>query len=154
MEKTLVIVKPDALHRNLLGQIISRFETKGLRLVGIKMNLMDSSMLEEHYRHLADEPFFAEIIAFMSSSPVVVTCWEGADSVATVRKLCGITKAREAEPGTIRGDWAMSIQMNLIHASDGVDAAKLEIARFFEQDELFSYTLHALPYLYTSRERD
>ncbi len=139
MERTLVLIKPDAIQRGLTGQIFARFEQKGLKLVGIKLMRLNDELLNEHYSHLLDKPFFGGTKRFMQSTPVVAICWEGLDAVETVRRLCGITKAREAAPGTIRGDWAMSVQANLVHASDSLETAKLEVARFFGDAELFEY---------------
>lgn len=152
MERSLVLIKPDGLQRGLVGQIITRLESKGLKLVGIKMMKLDHALLNEHYAHLAERPFFKEIKDFMSSTPVIATCWEGTDCVSTIRQICGVTKAREAAPGTIRGDLAMSVQTNLVHASDSVEIAVVEIKRFFQEGELFDYNLITFPYLYSSRE--
>src|SRR5687767_5643543 len=110
MERTLVLIKPDAVQRALIGKIITRFEEKGLKLVGIKFMKLSDSLLNEHYSHHADKPYFAGIRRFMQLTPVVAICLEGLDCVETVRRLCGITKSREAAAGTIRGDLAMSIQ--------------------------------------------
>lgn len=154
MERSLVIIKPDAIQRNFVGRIIERLEVKGLKLIGIKMVKLQEGLLDEHYSHLAQQPFFPEIKSFMSSTPVIVTCWEGVDCVSTIRQLCGMTKAREAAPGTIRGDFAMSVQANLVHASDTVETAAEEVQRFFNENEVFEYELVALSYLYSSRERE
>ncbi len=153
MERTLVLLKPDALQRGLLGEIISRFERKGLKLVGMKMIKLDDALLDEHYSHLSHLPFFGDIKKFMMLAPVIAVCWEGVDCVQTVRGLCGITKARDAAPGTIRGDLGMSIQANLVHASDSVETAANEVPRFFKEGELFDYDWMQLPYLYTGQER-
>lgn len=139
MERTLILIKPDALQRGLAGRIISRFEEKGLKIVGMKLIKLSDELLNEHYSHLLDKPFFGGTKRFMQLTPVVAICLEGLDSVETVRRLCGITKAREAAPGTIRGDWAMSVQANLVHASDSVETAEREVARFFGDGELFEY---------------
>lgn len=139
MERTLILIKPDAIGRGLAGKIIARFEEKGLKLVGIKFLRLTDALLNEHYSHLADKPFFGGTKRFMQTTPVVAICLEGLDSVETVRRLCGITKAREASPGTIRGDWAMSVQANLVHASDSIETANKEVARFFSKAELFEY---------------
>ena len=139
MERTLVLIKPDAIQRGLVGRIITRFEEKGLRLAAIKFMSLTDEILNEHYSHLLDKPFFGGTKRFMQSTPVVAICWEGLDSVDTVRRLCGITKAREAAPGTIRGDLAMSVQANLVHASDSIETARQEVARFFNESELLSY---------------
>ena len=152
MERTLVLIKPDAIQRGLAGQIIARFEQKGLKLIGIKLMRLNDELLNEHYSHLLDKPFFGGTKRFMQSTPVVAICWEGLDAVETVRRLCGITKAREAAPGTIRGDLAMSVQANLVHASDSLETAKLEVARFFADAELFEYDSVAQPAIYSEDE--
>ena len=152
MERTLVLIKPDALQRDLVGELIQRLERKGLKLVGIKMMALADDLLDEHYSHLAGRDFFAEIKTFMRSTPIIACCWEGVDCVNTVRALCGITRAREAVPGTIRGDLAMSVQANLVHASDSLETAEVEVARFFDADELFEYEDVLNPFVYSSRE--
>jgi nucleoside-diphosphate kinase len=153
MERTLVLLKPDAVQRGLLGEIIGRFERKGLKLVGVKMMKLTDSLLDEHYSHLNHLPFFGEIKSFMMLAPVVAICLEGVNSVDTVRRLCGVTKSWEADPGTIRGDYGMSIQANLVHASDSLETAEKEVPRFFSESELFDYDFLKLPYLYTKKER-
>jgi nucleoside-diphosphate kinase len=153
MERTLVLIKPDAMQRDLVGELIQRFERKGLKLVGIKMMALPDELLDEHYSHLAGRDFFAEIKTFMRATPVIACCWEGVDCVDTVRLMCGITKAREAAPGTIRGDLAMSVQANLVHASDSLETAEVEIPRFFDAGELFEYEDVLNPFIYNSREK-
>lgn len=153
MERTLVLIKPDALQRGLAGEIIKVFENKGLKLVGIKMMTLTDELLNEHYSHLVGRDFFAEIKTFMRSTPIIACCWEGVDAVNTVRLLCGITKAREAAPGTIRGTYAMSVQANLVHASDSLETAEVEVERFFKPEELFDYEDVLQPFVYSSRER-
>ena len=153
MERTLVLIKPDAMQRDLVGELIQRFERKGLKLVGIKMMALSDDLLDEHYSHLVGRDFFTEIKTFMRSTPIIACCWEGVDCVNTVRTMCGITKAREATPGTIRGDLAMSVQANLVHASDSLETADVEVARFFDADELFEYEDVLNPFIYSSREK-
>ena len=153
MERTLVLLKPDALQRGLLGEIIGRFERKGLKIVGMKMMQLYDELLDEHYAHLTHLPFFGEIKAFMMRTPVVALCIEGLGCVEAVRAMCGKTLAREALPGTIRGDLGMSIQANLVHASDSLETAANEVPRFFTDDELFKYTWMPLDYLYTGKEQ-
>jgi len=152
MERTLILIKPDAIQRGLIGKIITRFEEKGLKPVGIKFLTLTDALLNEHYSHLADKPFFAGIRRFMQLTPVIAICLEGLDCVETVRSLCGITKSREAAPGTIRGDWAMSIQANLVHASDSIETAGLEVARFFDASELFEYQSALTSTIYSEDE--
>jgi nucleoside-diphosphate kinase len=154
MERSLVLLKPDAVQRGLLGEIISRIERKGLKLVGMKMLQAEGGLLADHYAHLADKPFYPELARFMSQTPIVAICVEGLDCVATLRRLCGITKATEADPGTIRGDLAMSVQSNLIHASDSRETAEEEIRRFFGKDELFDYKPSLEAVIYSAHEGD
>ena len=152
MDRTLILIKPDAIQRGLIGKIITRFEEKGLKLVGIKSLKLTDALLNDHYSHLADKPFFAGIRRFMQLTPVIAICIEGLDCVETVRSLCGITKSREAAPGTIRGDWAMSIQANLVHASDSIETAEKEVGRFFDASELFEYQSALTSTIYSEDE--
>ena len=138
MERTLIILKPDAIQRNLMGEIISRFEKKGLKIIGMKMVELDDLKLEEHYEHHKDKPFFGNLKKFMKSSPVLLIALEGYDVVKAVRIIVGSTKPIEADSGTIRGDLAMT-NWNLVHASDSSETAEVEIKRFFNEDELFDY---------------
>lgn len=154
MERTLILIKPDAIQRGLIGNIITRFEVKGLKLVGMKFLKLTDALLNEHYSHLADKPFFPGITRFMQLTPVIALCLEGLDCVEAVRSLCGITKSREAAPGTIRGDWAMSIQANLVHASDSIETAGKEVARFFAASELFEYQSAMTSTIYSEDELD
>lgn len=153
METTLVLVKPDALQRDLVGRILSRIEEKGLQIVGLKMFVFNENLLAEHYAHLVEQPFFPELAAYMTSGPTIAVGVRGTDAVATVRLLCGVTKAREAAPGTIRGDLAMSVQRNLVHASDSLETARDEIKRFFSDGEIVSYEDASVNYLYSEPER-
>jgi nucleoside-diphosphate kinase len=139
MEQTLVIIKPSAVHRGLIGEIISRYEKKGLYITGMKMVQLDEKILREHYAHLVDRPFFPLIVESMVATPVVVMCVEGKDAVEVVRLMTGATNGRKALPGTIRGDYSMSGQENIVHASDSVENAKIELARFFRPDEILTY---------------
>ena len=152
MEQTLVILKPSALQRALVGEVIKRFEQKGLRLAGIKMIQLSDQILNEHYAHLADRPFFKRIKDSMMITPVIVTSWEGKDSVRVVRTMTGSTNSRDAVPGTIRGDLSMSLQENIVHTSDSVENAREELARFFSDDEIFDYEYLLTPYLYANDE--
>ena len=152
MERTLVLVKPDGVQRGLVGEVINRFERKGLRLAGLKMMSLDEAVLREHYAHLADKPFFGDLSKFMQSSPVIALCWEGVESVDAVRILCGITKARGAEAGTVRGDLAMSVSCNVVHASDSIENAEKEVKRFFNADELYEYDKTEYRHVYASDE--
>jgi len=151
-EKTLILVKPDAIQRGLFGDITSRFEKKGLKLVGCKMMALDEAILREHYAHIADKPFFPGLAKFMQSTPVIAMCWEGLEVVDAVRNITGITKAREAESGSIRGDFAMSVSCNVIHASDSVENAEVEVKRFFNPDELHAYDKSEYMHVYAADE--
>jgi len=152
-ERTLIIIKPDALQRNLLGEIIQRFEQKGLKITGLKMMRMDDVLLCEHYAHHKDKPFFEGIKNYMKSSPVIMMVLEGLEVVNAVRLITGITKGREADAGTIRGDFAMSSQCNIVHASDSKENAEIEIYRFFNEDELFDYQKIDFDFIYGEDER-
>ncbi len=138
-ERTLVLLKPDALQRNLLGEIIQRFERRGLKLIGLKMVQLDEVILKDHYAHLKDKPFFKGIQDFMSSYPVVAIAISGVKAISIVRAMVGPTKGYDAAPGTIRGDFSMSTQSNLVHASDPAENPEAEVKRFFAPHELFSY---------------
>lgn len=152
-ERSLIIVKPDALQRNLLGEIIHRFERKGLKLVGLKMVKIDDVKIVEHYAHHADKPFFGDLKKFMQSSPVVMIVLEGYEAIDAIRLIVGPTKGRAADAGSIRGDFAMSVQYNIIHASDSNESAQGEIKRFFSDSELFEYQKIDLDWIYGSDER-
>ena len=152
MEQTLVILKPGTVQRGLIGEVITRLERKGLRITAMKMAMLDDEILRQHYAHLVDRPFFPRIKASMMSTPVVVMCVRGKEAVQVVRAMTGVTNGRNANPGTIRGDYSMSGQENIVHASDSVENAKIELARFFAPEEIFDYTPTGLNYLYASDE--
>ena len=152
-EQSVVLVKPDGLQRGLVGEIISRFERKGLRLVALKMMRLSDEQLETWYSHHKDKPFFPKLRNYMQLTPVVAMLWEGLECIEAVRKLTGITKAREAEAGSIRGDLGMSQQMNLIHASDGVARAKKEKELIFEDKDIFDYQKDIEIFVYSEEER-
>ena len=152
MEKTLVLIKPDWIQRGLVWNVISRLEKKGLKLVGCKMMKLSSVLLKDHYIHISDKPFFPWISDFMQSSPVIAMAFEGLEAVATVRMICWITKAREADIWTIRGDLAMSIQCNVVHASEDSHIAKEEVKRFFNSAELFDYDKAEYLHVYSTDE--
>lgn len=153
MERSVVIVKPDGVQRGLIGEIIHRFERKGLKLVGLKMIALDDALLDEWYAHHKDKAFFPDLKEFMKSYPVVAMLWEGIDAVATIRKMTGVTRARDAEAGTIRGDFGMSQQYNLIHASENTEIAKKEEKLMFEKNEIFTWTKTDEPHVYLKEER-
>jgi nucleoside-diphosphate kinase len=146
--RTAVLVKPDGLQRGLIGEIVSRFERKGLKLAGIKMVQMTDEMLEDWYQEHKDKSFFGDLVNFVGSMPIVAMIWEGVEAVPVVRKLVGTTLGREAEGGSIRGDFGMSQQFNLIHASATDEDAQREVKIIFDDDELFDYehTMEKLVY--------
>lgn len=153
MERSVVIVKPDGVQRGLIGEIIHRFERKGLKLVGLKMISLDDALLDEWYAHHKDKAFFPELKDFMKSYPVIAMLWEGFDAVVTIRKLTGATRARDAEAGTIRGDFGMSQQYNLIHASENAEIAKKEEKLMFKEDEIFTWEKLSDTLIYIKEER-
>jgi nucleoside-diphosphate kinase len=152
LELTLVILKPGTIQRALIGEVVSRFEKKGLLLAGMKMMRLTDEILNEHYAHLKDKPAFQRIKNAMISSPVIICCWKGKDAVRVVRSIAGTTNGRDALPGTIRGDYSMSIQENIVHASDSVETAEVEIKRFFKAEELFDYESVLMSNLYAHDE--
>jgi len=139
IERTLILLKPDCVQRGKCGDVIARLEERGLQLVGMKMMHLTSEKCNEHYAHLVGKPFFPKLVAFMTSAPVIGMVVEGIDAVKVVRDMCGPTNARNAMPGTIRGDFALSTQYNIIHASDSLETAHKEVARFFSANELFAW---------------
>ena len=139
METTLILLKPDTIQRWLIGKIITRFEDKGLKIVWMKMMLLSNELVEEHYDFLADKPFFPSIKSYMTSSPVVAMAISWSDSVKTVRNLTWATNPSDALPGSIRGDFALTIDANIIHASDSRETANIELKRFFNEWEITSY---------------
>jgi nucleoside-diphosphate kinase len=153
LQRTAVLVKPDGMQRGLIGEIISRFERKGLKLVGLKMVQLTDEMLSEWYAEHKDKSFFGDLKSFMATMPLVAMVWEGIDVVPVVRKLVGTTLGREAEAGSIRGDFGMSQQFNLIHASANDGDAKREIAIVFDKDELFEYDGAMQSVIYADYER-
>ncbi|MFN3346666.1 MAG: nucleoside-diphosphate kinase [Candidatus Bipolaricaulaceae bacterium] len=140
MERTLILLKPDAVQRRLVGRIISRIEDKGLKIVGLKMVRVSRELAERHYAEHREKPFYSELVGFITSAPVVAMVVEGPRAVEVVRKMMGKTNPLEAEPGTIRGDFGLSVTMNLIHGSDSPASAAREIALFFREDELVRYS--------------
>lgn len=152
MEKTLVLLKPSCVQRQLIGEIVHRFERRGLRIAGMKLMQLSDEILREHYAHLADKPFFPSLAASMQASPVVALALEGVDAVQVVRTMTGVTNGRLAAPGTIRGDFSMSNQQNIVHASDSVENAQIELVRFFRPEEIFEYESGACCYIYGDGE--
>lgn len=153
MERTLIILKPDALQRGLVGEICKRLEQKGLKLIGLKMMTLDSALLRAHYAHIVDKPFYKGIEEFMQSAPVVIMAWQGYECVNSVRILVGATNPRLADAGTIRGDLAIGQGRNLIHASDSKENGEEEISRFFDTEEIFDYEKTEYTHVYEPYER-
>jgi nucleoside-diphosphate kinase len=142
------MVKPDGVERNLVGEVIRRFETKGFTLVGLKMINVSRELAEQHYDVHRERPFFSGLVEFIISAPVVAMVWQGEGVVASARKLIGATNPLTAEPGTIRGDFGVSIGRNLIHGSDAIETAQREIALWFKEEELVTWTPTITPWLY------
>ena len=147
MERTLVLLKPDAVQRRLIGRIISRFEDKGLTIVALKLMRVTRELAERHYAEHRQKPFFEELVSFITSSPIVAMVVEGPGAIDEVRRLMGKTNPREAAPGTIRGDWGLSITMNLVHGSDSPASAAREIPIFFTDEEILDYSTADAPWL-------
>ncbi|MCC8119310.1 MAG: nucleoside-diphosphate kinase [Bacteroidales bacterium] len=154
MEKTLIILKPSCVQRALVGQVINRFQRKGLTIAGMKMMQLDEQILREHYAHLVDKPFFPSLLRSMMATPVIVMCLVGKEVVSVVRAMVGATNSRVAAPGTIRGDYGMSGQENIVHASDSPENGDIEVARFFKPDEIFTYQPITTPAIYNDQERN
>ncbi len=152
MEQTFIILKPSSIQRGLAGKVISRFEEKGLIVTGAKMMQLDEKILREHYAHLVDRPFFPSLVRSMTATPVIVMVLKGKDVVSVVRAMVGATNCRAAAPGTIRGDFGMSGQENIVHASDSPENAIIEINRFFKPEEIFDYTPVSMPAIYAPDE--
>jgi nucleoside-diphosphate kinase len=138
-ERSLIILKPDTIHRGLIGQVLTRIEARGLKIVAMKMAKVSQTKLDEHYWHLTSKPFYPEIVSYMTMGPVVFMIVEGDNAVGGMRQLCGATDPAQADMGTVRADFALTIRYNLIHASDSVENATAEIARFFEESEICGY---------------
>ena len=153
MEQTFIILKPSTISRSLVGDVLMRFQRKGLQITGIKMMQLTEEILREHYAHLVDRPFFPTLLKSMMDTPVIVLVLKGKDAVTVVRSMVGATNCRNAAPGTIRGDFGMSGQENIVHASDSPENAVIEINRFFKPEEIFDYTLPTIASIYAPDER-
>jgi len=153
MERTLIIAKPDAVQRGLIGEIMTRLEQKGLKLIGLKMASLDEAVLKNHYAEHVEKDFYAGLEQFMKSSPVVLMAWEGYQCVESVRNIVGATNPRQAAPGSIRGDLAIGTGRNLIHASDSRESGENEVKNFFSDDELFNYDKSEYIHIYEDHER-
>lgn len=152
METTLVIFKPSAVSRGIVGQVLDRFERKGLTIVGMKMMQLTEEILREHYAHLVDKPFFPSIVSSMMATPVICLALRGTDAIRVVRALTGATNGRDAAPGTIRGDYSMSNQANIVHASSCAEDAEAELKRFFKPGEICDWTPQGIDFLYSPTE--
>lgn len=152
METTLIIFKPSAVSRRLVGEVLNRFERKGLTIVAMKMMWLNEDILREHYAHLVDKPFFPSIVSSMMATPVICMALRGVDAIKVVRSLTGATNGREAAPGTIRGDFSMSNQANIIHASSSAEDAEAELKRFFKPEEICEWTPQGIDFLYSPSE--
>ncbi len=148
MERTFIAIKPDGVQRGLVGDIIHRFETKGFTLVGMKLMSVSRELAEKHYAVHKEKPFFAGLVDFITSGPIVALVLEGDGVVASARKIIGATNPLSAEPGTIRGDFGVSIGRNLIHGSDAVETAQHEISLWFSNDELANWKPTITPWIY------
>ena len=153
-ERTVIILKPDAVQRGIMGEVLHRFERRGLKVTGMKFAELPKELLEEHYAHHRDKPFFPKFIQFMTSAPALVVALEGKNVVKIVRDMCGATHGGEAAPGTIRGDFSLTMQ-NIIHASEDTAQAEVEVGRFFNDDEIFAgYERADLPLIYPEEDRE
>lgn len=152
MERTFVIIKPCSLQRGLVGEILTRFERKGLKIVALKMYRFTKEKCAEHYAHLTAKPFYPIIECSMMAAPVILCCLEGIDAVEVVRGMTGATNGRKAPAGTLRGDFCMSHQENVVHASDSLESAAVELGRFFTPDDYFEYDTPLMPFLYAADE--
>jgi nucleoside-diphosphate kinase len=139
MEKTFLMVKPDGVQRQLIGDIVSRFEKKGFQLVGAKLMQISTELAEKHYGEHKERPFFGELVDFITSGPVFAMVWQGENVISTARQMMGSTNPKDAAPGTIRGEYAVIVSKNIIHGSDSPESAEREIGLFFSQEELVEY---------------
>jgi nucleoside-diphosphate kinase len=147
MQQTLILLKPDAIQRRLVGEVIGRFERKGLRLVALKLVKCSRELAEKHYAVHKGKPFYESLLTFLTSGPTAAMVWEGREAVAACRVLMGLTDGAKSPPGTIRGDFGLSVQNNLVHGSDSAENAALEIALWFKNEELVSYTPTDAPWV-------
>lgn len=148
MERTYLMVKPDGVQRNLIGEIVSRFEKKGFQLVGAKLMNIPKEVAEEHYGEHKERPFFGELVDFITSGPVFAMVWQGENVIAVARQMMGSTNPKDAQPGTIRGDFGVTVGKNVIHGSDSPASAEREIGIFFKESELVEYTKQGNEWIY------
>lgn len=147
METTLVLLKPDAVQRGLIGEIVNRLEKTGLKIAGMKLMQVSQELANEHYGEHVGKPFFEGLVSFITSGPIVAMAVQGNGAVGIVRKTMGATNPAESPPGTVRGDYGIDIGRNLVHGSDSVESAKREVALFFEESELVDYTRATDPWI-------
>jgi nucleoside-diphosphate kinase len=140
VEKTFLMVKPDGVQRNLIGEVVQRFEKKGYKLIGAKLMTISEELAQQHYAEHKERPFFGELVSFITSGPVFAMVWQGENAILTAREMMGKTNPSDAAPGTIRGDLASQLSMNIIHGSDGTESAEREINLFFKSEELVEYS--------------
>ncbi|MCU9613707.1 nucleoside-diphosphate kinase [Caldibacillus lycopersici] len=140
MEKTFLMVKPDGVQRSLIGEIVSKFEKKGFQLVGAKLMQVSEETAQQHYAEHKGKPFFHELVSFITSGPVFAMVWQGEEVISTARKIMGKTNPKDADPGTIRGDYGVVVSKNIIHGSDSPESAEREIGIFFSEDEIVEYS--------------
>ncbi|WP_100010796.1 nucleoside-diphosphate kinase [Lentibacillus sediminis] len=148
MEKTFLMVKPDGVQRNLVGEIVGRLEAKGFKLAGAKLMNITDELAKTHYGEHKDKPFFGELVDFITSGPVFAMVWEGENVIGTAREMMGKTNPQEAAPGTIRGDFGVTVGKNIIHGSDSAESASREISLFFDQADILSYTKQDSEWIY------
>ncbi|MDD5959985.1 MAG: nucleoside-diphosphate kinase [Methanobrevibacter wolinii] len=148
IQKTYVMLKPDAVGRRLMGKIISRFEEKGLKIVAMKLRMIPEELAKEHYGEHKDKPFFEGLIEYITSGPVLTMVIEGDEAISVIRKMVGATNPQEADVGTIRGDFGMDTGRNIIHASDAPESAEREINLFFDEDEIVDYSMSDNSWIY------
>ena len=148
MERTLILVKPDAVQRGLIGEVLGRLEARGLRIVGLQLMHVDEALARRHYAEHDGKPFFAGLVDYITSSPLVAAVLEGSDAIAAARQTMGATRPTEAAPGTIRGDLALEVGRNLVHGSDGPESAAREIALFFGEEPLPSWQRDTDPWIF------
>jgi len=148
MEKTFLMVKPDGVQRHLIGEIVQTFEKKGFKLAGAKLMNISEELAKQHYGEHADKPFFGELVDFITSGPVFAMVWEGENVIKTARQMMGATNPAEAAPGTIRGDYGVTVGKNIIHGSDSEASAEREINLFFNEDEILTYDIQSHSWIY------
>ncbi|MDO6450720.1 nucleoside-diphosphate kinase [Oceanobacillus profundus] len=148
MEKTFLMVKPDGVQRNLIGEVVKRFESKGFKLAGAKLMVISNKLAEKHYGEHKERPFFGELVDFITSGPVFAMVWEGENVIATARQMMGKTNPQEAAPSTIRGDFGVTVGKNIIHGSDSPESAEREISLFFDESEIVSYNKQDSAWIY------